>query len=179
MLFNGVLQALQRRCISLLRHIAVGRVQAVLQAGQRPALRGQILAVLLNGVLQALQRRCISLLRHIAVSRVQAVLQAGQRPTLRGQIPAMLFNGVLQALQRVASAFFATLLLVVFRLFWGWSGCLLRFQTAFGSRHAGRQIRQRAGIGLAADILTKLRHIRLQFRDRAALRRNILPVLRD
>jgi hypothetical protein len=39
---------------------AVGRVQAVLQAGQRPT-RGQILAVLLNGVLQALQRRCISL----------------------------------------------------------------------------------------------------------------------
>ena len=41
----------------------------------------------------------------------------------------------------------------------GWSGCLLRFQAAFGSRHAGRQIRQRAGIGLAADILSKLRHI--------------------
>ena len=92
--------------------------------------------MLFNGVLQALQRRCISLLRHIAVSRVQAVLQAGQAVSLR-------------------------------------------FQAAFGSRHAGRQIRQRAGIGLAADILTKLSHIRLQFRDRAALRRNILPVLRD
>ena len=136
MLFNGVLQALQRRCISLLRHIAVSRVQAVLQAGQRPTLRGQIPAMLFNGVLQALQRRCISLLRHIAVSRVQAVLQAGQAVSLR-------------------------------------------FQAAFGSCHAGRQIRQRAGISLAADILTQLRHIRLQFRDRAALRRNILPVLRD
>ncbi len=99
-------------------------------------MRGQVFSLLLNGVLQALQRRCISLLRHIAVGRVQAVLQVGQA------VP-------------------------------------LRFQAAFGSRHAGGQIRQRAGIGLAADILTKLRHIRLQFRDRAALRRNVLPVLRD
>ncbi len=110
--------------------------KVVFQVRQRAALRGQIPAMLFNGVLQALQRRCISLLRHIAVSRIQAVLQAGQAVSLR-------------------------------------------FQAAFGSRHAGRQIRQRAGIGLAADILTKLRHIRLQFRDRAALRRNILPVLRD